>query len=98
MRGAWTVDVRLRPNIYGKAFSYATICTKYGASTYNPVTGSTGATPDCTDVTDYKIHTEALAPGDPFHLASGKVPFFLKGRGPVPTLDQLYAEANASQR
>ncbi|WP_102958436.1 hypothetical protein [Mangrovicella endophytica] len=90
--GTWEVvakPIPSRPDLGNRSVE---ICVRYGPNTYNPVTGSRDGSPECTPIKFYTMVVDEYAPGDPFHLASGKVPFVLDRHS--TTLDDLYAEAS----
>lgn len=64
-----------------------TICYTYQTNSYNPATGKRGGTEQCRTGMAISILRES-ANGDPFHLASGRIPFVLP-RGKT-TISKLY--------
>lgn len=63
------------------------MCFLYGANSYDPVEHSYGGSWECAPLMRYLMNLQSLANGDPFRLASGKVPFVMP-RGAAMTLDQ----------
>lgn len=58
----------------------AEICFRYGADTFNPVTGQSGGDWECQDVYYYTAWKFERVAGDPFNLTSGRLPFILPTR------------------
>lgn len=67
--GAWKLD-----GFYG---GRPGICFRYGANTYNPVTQARGGDWDCVVGSFHTLFVEERLVGDPFNLASGKLPYVL---------------------
>jgi hypothetical protein len=55
------------------------ICWKYPSSSYNPLTGLSGGSWECTPDRSYYPRLVQIIEGDPFGLHSGRVPFRLGG-------------------
>jgi len=67
--------------VSGYAFTAHEICWLYPTYSNNPVTGQSGGNWECNPSSTYNGSLSQLIEGDPFNLASGKVPFRLpKGK------------------
>ncbi|MBD0416219.1 hypothetical protein [Oryzicola mucosus] len=88
--GSWSVRNRDQKTIGGGSYQIPEICYTYSKATYNPVTGESGGELECSPLSTFSIYINEMAPGDPFRLASGSVPFPLDKRS--TTLDALYAK------
>lgn len=53
------------------------VCFRYGPRTYNPVTGSAGSRWSCIAQASHRASARGSCAGDPFKLASGRLPFAL---------------------
>ena len=53
------------------------VCFKYPTRSYNPVTGEGGGYWECRPAVEYLYLSDEIRSGDPFRLASGRVPFIL---------------------
>jgi len=87
--GTWSLRNREMPEWGGGSYQRPEICYVYSGATYNPVTKKSDGQ-ECSPLSYFSIFINEMAPGDPFRLASGKVPFILDKRS--ATLDALYAE------
>lgn len=65
------------------------ICFRYGPNTRNPITGSSDSSWYCDDFRDWR----AILKGDPFNLASGKLPFVLPKRSTYKRLYDIRVQA-----
>ncbi len=86
--GTWSLRNREMPEWGGGSYQMPEICYAYAGATYNPVTKKSGGL-ECSELSHLSIFINEMAPGDPFRLSSGKVPFVLDKRS--ATLDALYA-------
>ncbi len=86
--GTWSLRNRELKEFGGGSYQRPEICYNYSNASYNPVTGKSGGL-ECSELSNFSIYIEEMAPGDPFRLASGKVPFPLDKRS--TTLDALFA-------
>ena len=75
------------------------ICFLYGSNTYNPVTREGGGAWECdSPLKEYLSRVTQLIDGDPFRLATGKVPFVLP-RGAMTVAGNIQLQAgNAVQQ
>lgn len=87
---SWSLRNRDQKTIGGGSYQIPEICYTYSKATYNPVTRKSGGNLECSSLSVFSIYIDEMAPGDPFGLASGKVPFPLDKRS--TTLDALYAK------
>ncbi len=53
------------------------ICFRYGQNTYNPVTKTAGRRWECRLSFFHRLTAKEACTGDPFELASGKIPYRL---------------------
>lgn len=66
-----------------------TICFRYASSVYNPVSNRYLGDWDCKSADRNRLGVQFTCSGDPFRLASGKIPFALdKGRGQLRQLKE----------
>lgn len=84
--GQWTV--RARPSGLG-------VCFRYGAATYNPVTGTSGSDWECENARVYLLSTKEVVAGDPLHLSAGPLPYVLP-RGDISINDALKRSGRAA--
>lgn len=79
----WKIQLDNRPE---------NICWKYQTRSYNPLTGQPGGTWGCNNAPSYKNDIAQILDGDPFDLASGRVPYRM-GKGAYDAED-LARKAN----
>lgn len=78
--GEWTADT--------DGTGSAIVCFKYPANTYNPETEEWGGRWWCKQGAGYVADEDHLVSGDPFNLASGRIPYVMPS-GPELTFEQL---------
>lgn len=72
--GAWTAEPNIRKDNSGPG----AICFRYGPNTYNPVTRQGGGAKNCVPAKWFLHGESGYVRGDPFNLASGRIPFVME--------------------
>jgi len=77
VRGAWKVDGGFTPRL----------CYMYQENSYNPLTRQRGGKWECRSLAGYEL--PVMIKGDPFNLASGKLPFVIPDKASYDPRDLM---------
>jgi hypothetical protein len=103
LAGEWSLDEReLRLKFEGetdiRTIKQPRVCFRYGANTYNPVTGHRGDGWQCTPFVAWQRGTRETRPGDPFGLARRKDAPFVLPKPDRLTFAQIAAWVGGARR